>query len=160
MSGRILEQEPILSEERIQADLFKKVWNDLPQTRRLFFHVSNELPNDNIWVITMLHKFLGKIGLKFSLDSAIKYIKSLQKERVAQFLAKRRAIGVVSGEPDMILIWAGKAYGFELKTDTGTVSESQVACHQAWQSQLTPVFVIRSVEEGYNKIFDIVCKNM
>lgn len=118
--GRILTQEPRLSEDQIQAALFKKVWNELPQTRRLFFSIPNGSSRD-------------------------------VREAV-----KLKATGLVAGEPDLVLVWLGKAYGFELKTPQGEVSPAQQIVHQAWQSQQAPVYVVRSVEEGFSIIKKIV----
>ena len=61
-----------------------------------------------------------------------------------------KASGVVAGVPDFVLLWKGKAYGFELKTPTGTVSDAQAAVHFAWRGQGVDVFVVRSVEEFKN----------
>ncbi|MGV6945017.1 VRR-NUC domain-containing protein [Sphingobacterium kyonggiense] len=58
-----------------------------------------------------------------------------------------KASGVVAGIPDCILINHGKAYGFEFKTPTGTVSPVQKQVHQTWSEDGTPVWVIRTFEE-------------
>ena len=109
-----------MSEDKLQAELFKKVWNELPQTRRLFFSVPNGSTRD--------------------IREAVKL----------------KATGLVAGQPDMILAWKGKIYGFELKTTTGTLSPAQVKVHEAWKSSNNPVFVIRDIEEGFSIIKNIV----
>lgn len=58
-----------------------------------------------------------------------------------------KASGVVAGIPDCVFIWKGRVYGFEFKTDTGTVSPAQVAVHQAWAAQGVQVWVVRSFEQ-------------
>lgn len=66
--------------------------------------------------------------------------------------AKLKATGLVAGQPDMTLIWGGKAYGFEFKTNSGVVSASQRQVHLAWKAQDTPVYVLRDP----NTAIDIV----
>ncbi|WP_285011274.1 VRR-NUC domain-containing protein [Pedobacter faecalis] len=56
---------------------------------------------------------------------------------------KLKATGLIAGQPDMILIHQGKAYGFEFKTNSGVVSTNQRTVHQAWADQQTPVYVLR-----------------
>lgn len=109
-----------MSEDQLQAQLFQKVWNELPQTRRLFFSIPNGGARD------------VREGQKF------------------------KATGLVAGEPDLVLVWSGKAYGFELKAETGYLSPAQVIVHHAWQSQGAPVHVIRSVDQGFDIIKNIV----
>lgn len=109
-----------MSEVKLQAELFKKVWNELPQTRRLFFSIPNGGSRNKLEAMNL------------------------------------KATGLVAGQPDMCLIWKGKAYGFELKTDTGRLSDQQIKVHEAWQSQNTPVYIIRSVEQGFNIIKEVV----
>ena len=72
------------------------------------------------------------------------------------FLSRRRASGVVSGIPDMILTHRGRTYGFELKTETGVVSAEQQKVHSVWMEDGTPVYVIRSFEEFLPIIEQIV----
>lgn len=67
-----------------------------------------------------------------------------------------KASGVVPGVPDLILMWKGKAYGFEFKTITGTVSHAQMQVHEAWKEQGIEVKVIRSVEEFKHSIGGII----
>ncbi|MCL7987749.1 VRR-NUC domain-containing protein [Sphingobacterium sp. lm-10] len=67
-----------------------------------------------------------------------------------------KASGVVAGIPDCILIHKGSAYGFEFKTNTGTVSPAQAKVHQVWQQDGTPVYIIRSVEEFQSVITSII----
>lgn len=63
--------------------------------------------------------------------------------------------GVVSGIPDLVFVWRGHAYGFELKSEKGVVSDAQQAVHKAWQGQLIPIIIIRTLEhfqEMFNQI--------
>jgi hypothetical protein len=58
-----------------------------------------------------------------------------------------KASGVVAGIPDMILIHHGCAYGFEIKTPSGSVSSVQSKIHKIWAQDGTPVYIVRSLEE-------------
>jgi hypothetical protein len=59
---------------------------------------------------------------------------------------------MVAGEPDMVLIWNGMAYGMEFKTMTGTLSEAQRRVIVAWVSAGCQVEVIRDFETFKLKI--------
>lgn len=71
-----------------------------------------------------------------------------------------KASGVVAGIPDMVLIHRGKAYGFELKTPSGKVSPVQEKVHQAWATDGTPVYIVRSLEEFQSIISPILGDTM
>ena len=70
-----------------------------------------------------------------------------------------KASGLVAGEPDLILVWSCKVYGFEVKTETGTLSLSQKEVHKAWKTQGIDVYIIRSVDDGIQLISDIIQGN-
>ena len=57
-----------------------------------------------------------------------------------------KASGVIAGIPDIILLWQGKAYGFEFKTLTGHLSPAQEKIHSTWKNNGIPVYVIRDAE--------------
>ncbi len=61
--------------------------------------------------------------------------------------AKLKTMGLVSGVADLTLLHKGKAYFFELKTETGKQSKRQIE----WESQVTAnkfyYKIIRSVAE-------------
>lgn len=59
---------------------------------------------------------------------------------------KFKAMGVIAGIPDLVLVHAGQLVGFELKTATGRVSEVQKQVHQAWKAQDVAVYIIRDLE--------------
>lgn len=67
-----------------------------------------------------------------------------------------KASGLTPGIPDCILIWAGRAYGFEFKTDTGVVSPVQVQVHEAWKAQAVDVFIVRSLQQFQQIVEKIV----
>jgi hypothetical protein len=69
-----------------------------------------------------------------------------QGTRSAVTTLQLKASGLVPGIPDCILVWKGRAYGFEFKTDTGVLSVAQQLVHTAWSGH-AEVFVVRSFEE-------------
>lgn len=111
-----------MSEIKLQSTLFLKVWNELPQTRYLFFHVPN--------------------GGKRSKIEAMQL----------------KASGVIAGIPDMLLIWNGILYAFELKTEIGKLSASQIELHKVWTKHNIKIEIIRDVNDGFNKIKSIVSR--
>lgn len=70
-----------------------------------------------------------------------------------------KAMGVVAGIPDLILVWGGKAYGFEVKTDVGIQSPIQKQVQQAWQDQDTPIVVVRSLE-GFQVVVNSILSHV
>jgi len=138
-----------MTEEQLQCSIFQFMWNFYPSTRRKFFHVSNELPNDAEYVLSQVERHIGKQRWFTILRDTI-------RKRIGIFLSKRRAGGVVAGIPDMILIRSGRAYGFELKTETGVVSPEQKKVHQVWSEDGTPVWIIRSLEEYKEVIMQLI----
>jgi len=70
-----------------------------------------------------------------------------------------KASGVVAGVPDIIFLWKGRAYGFEFKTSTGVLSHQQQTVHKAWDEENIPVYIIRSSQQFFDHIKDIICKS-
>ena len=64
--------------------------------------------------------------------------------------------GLQTGVPDLIFMYNSKAYGIELKTNTGTLSPKQVKVHEAWKKQGIDTFIVRSFEEFKELIVNIV----
>jgi hypothetical protein len=56
---------------------------------------------------------------------------------------------VGAGCPDALVARAGLCYLLEIKTDGGTVSDSQVEWARNWAS---PVYVVRSVDEALRAV--------
>ncbi|MCW8314197.1 VRR-NUC domain-containing protein [Sphingobacterium sp. InxBP1] len=138
-----------MTEEQLQAKIFQYMWNYYPSTRRKFFHVANELPNDAEYVLSQVQRHVGSQRWFTILRESI-------RKRIGMFLSRRRASGIVPGIPDMILINSGRAFGFELKTEEGTVSPAQKEVHKTWSEDGTPVWVIRSLEEYLDVIVSIL----
>lgn len=58
-----------------------------------------------------------------------------------------KASGVIAGVPDLLFIWNGQTYGFEVKTLTGTVSKVQSDLHAIWEANGISVKVVRELWE-------------
>lgn len=109
-------------EARIQADCFCWLNNTHPETRGLYFCVPNE-------------------------NSRSVY-ESKQQQLISG--AKRRAMGVVAGVSDtLLLIPRGRYHGacVEFKTETGRQSEAQVRWQQIVERQGYYYVVVHSLEE-------------
>lgn len=62
-----------------------------------------------------------------------------------------KASGLVPGIPDLCaLLDDRKVFWFEIKTDKGTISESQKKIHMQWEQIGHVVFIIRSVDQFKN----------
>lgn len=61
--------------------------------------------------------------------------------------SKLKSTGVVPGIPDMIFIDNGFVHFFELKTESGRVSNEQKMVHVIFKHHMFPVYVIRSIEQ-------------
>lgn len=136
-----------MSEIQIQAECFQWLWNSYPHTRGLFFHVPNELPSDSNFILAFVRKHVGNPHWMNALVKSI-------KNRVLAFINRRKASGVVAGIPDCIFIQphTGKSFGFEFKTDKGSVSPAQQKIHDTWTSAGITVHITRSLEEFKNQI--------
>lgn len=146
-----------MSEIQLQSQIFQFMWNEYPATRRLFFHVSNELPTDAEFILSEVGRVVGyEKGGKRMFPSWLSTLRALVRKRVGIYLSKRQASGVVAGIPDMLLIQRGRVFGFELKTDTGVVSSSQEKVHQAWSEDGTPVYIIRSLEDFKKVVLTLI----
>jgi len=58
-----------------------------------------------------------------------------------------KASGVIAGVPDLLFIWNGQTYGFEVKTQSGTVSKVQSDLHSIWEANGISVKVVRELWE-------------
>jgi hypothetical protein len=57
-----------------------------------------------------------------------------------------KATGLTPGIPDLLLVWPILA-GFELKTDTGTLSPEQKRIHEIWRAKGIEVHVVRTFDD-------------
>jgi len=63
-----------------------------------------------------------------------------------------KSSGVISGIPDLLLVWGKTIHAFEMKTEKGTVSDAQAAVHKAWATQGIIVHIVRTVDD-FKRIF-------
>jgi len=70
--------------------------------------------------------------------------------------SKFRAIGVVSGIPDLCFLFKGKCYFFELKTELGRLSDNQKTIIAQFKTQNIDVFLIRNFDEFKKQILEII----
>jgi len=60
--------------------------------------------------------------------------------------------GVRAGVPDIIIIHHGKAYGLELKSPKGTISDSQEEVFPLLRAAGMPIEIIRSLDDAMTAI--------
>lgn len=56
--------------------------------------------------------------------------------------------GVVAGFPDLTVLWAGRAFCMEVKSDEGRVAARQVAVHRGLRAAQVPVAIVRSLDDA------------
>lgn len=61
---------------------------------------------------------------------------------------KLKAMGVIAGVPDHILLWKLRMYCFELKLPNGTVSQAQKDLHKAWTAQGATIFICYDIQSA------------
>lgn len=139
-----------ITEESIQSEFVLRCNRELPQTRKLLFHVANEMPNDNAFIFANLIRKLGN-------NAFIQWLKKEVDKRIKMFASQNAAKGIVKGIPDMILMWKGKGYGIEFKTPEGKLHGDQPAVHKIWSDNGTPLYLCRSADEAFEIVKNIVC---
>ena len=107
------------TEAQLQAACVTWLWNTHPETRGLFFAVTNNSEHA---------------------------VRGLQ----------RRALGMISGVSDTILLWGAKAYLIEFKTEIGKQSPSQKDWQVRAESQGFTYFLIRTEQEFRKLIGEIL----
>lgn len=68
---------------------------------------------------------------------------------------KLKAMGVIAGVPDHILLWKLRMFCFELKLPNGTVSKAQKDLHKAWEGQGAVIFICYDLESAL-MVMDLV----
>lgn len=66
--------------------------------------------------------------------------------------AALKASGFTTGWPDIEIIWQGRVYFLELKSEKGRVSPAQAKCHSGLIAAGAPVAVARSLDEAVSQI--------
>jgi len=71
--------------------------------------------------------------------------------------AKLKAMGVISGVPDLCLCWGGKSHWIELKAgDAGRLSTAQINLHKKWAENGIEVKVFRSAQGCIDYFLSII----
>ena len=66
---------------------------------------------------------------------------------------QRKAVGLVPGVSDCLLIWEGTVYCFEFKTESGRQSSAQIEWMQKVTTQGINYYLVRSLEQ-FKKIIN------
>ena len=77
--------------------------------------------------------------------------------RNKQEASKLASIGVIPGIPDLLCVWKGRITGIEMKTEKGTVKDSQKLIHAKWRAHGIEVVVCRSLEH-FKDIIEYILK--
>lgn len=141
-----------ITEENIQSEFVIRCNRELPMTRKLLFHVRNEIPNDNDFIF-------ANIMSKFGRTTWLSWLKKEVDKRIKMFASKQASLGVVKGIPDMIFMWKGKAYGIEFKTETGRTHGDQPIVHDIWKRNGFDVYLCRSSEQAFDIVKQIIHDN-
>src|SRR5262245_57898225 len=91
-----------------------------------------------IAVMQLLRLSLGGYAICFHVPNGGK--RSLTEAR------RFKAMGVLSGIPDIAILDAGRAYFLELKSKRGTITATQRECHNALGWAGCPTAIIKSVD--------------
>lgn len=67
-----------------------------------------------------------------------------------------KAMGTVSGIPDILFIYKGVLYAFELKADEGKLTDNQKYIHEQFKKQGVDVVIIRSLDSFIQNIKQII----
>lgn len=69
---------------------------------------------------------------------------------------KFKAMGVVAGIPDLVLLWKGRLYGFELKAEKGKQSDEQAEAENKWSEHHAEYYLIRDEQVFKTLIQNII----
>ena len=78
--------------------------------------------------------------------------------RLSREAAKLKTMGVVSGVSDLIFLWKGRVYFFELKTKIGKQSKDQIRWESLVKNEGFNYFLIRTFEEFKKEILHLINK--
>lgn len=121
------------NETQIQADAYQYLYNKYPMLRLCLFSVPNEALFSNLT--------------------------NLGQEQKMALIGRFKASGLTPGVTDMIFYWNGSVYWFELKDDTGTVSEQQKLFHRNLAIHGQSCYICRSSEDVIAKVEEIIQNN-
>lgn len=133
-------------EAKLQSKCVLYMWNEKPKTRMLFFQVKNEGARVST---TIIREHVNNILKNPHQGNIVKccnaILEHLRGNAVTGGLD--RAMGVVSGVSDCILIWNGTAHCFEFKTEKGKQSDTQIEFQKKVENEGVSYYIIRSFEQ-------------
>ena len=99
----------------------------------------------------------GLFGLLFHVPNEVERLPGETTASHMRRISKLKSLGLTPGVPDLVLVWNGKVYGFELKDGAkGRVSEAQEKLHEKWRLQGAIVQVCRTLDEFKKMLKEIV----
>lgn len=117
-----------MSEEVLQSKFWQWTWNELPETRRLIFHVPNELEK----------------------------LKGESEQSHMRRLLKARSMGVVPGVWDNVFLWKGNMHIIEAKIGKNDLSKNQILVGDAQAMHGAIRHKFYTIEEGQSIIKSII----
>jgi hypothetical protein len=75
-------------------------------------------------------------------------------KRNAMEAAKFKAMGVIAGIPDLLCLWKGKLYAFEIKVDGDRQSEAQKEVEAKLQANGADCYIIKNTPDEFVRVFD------
>lgn len=117
------------NEDQFQAEAIKMISQEFPRLRDKFWHTLNDIniPKDTN-------------------ESEDEY-----QKRLMFFRGRLKALGVLAGVMDILIVHRGVLYKIELKQPDGSLSNKQKDIHQIWNTDnpLAPCVVCRTLHEVY-----------
>jgi len=136
------------NENQFQAKAIILISQMFPQLRGKVWHTKNE------------GEFVRKAiqegsGWRVETDAELELRKKVEGGR-------NKALGMVAGIPDILILYRGLLYGIELKQPSGVLSPSQKELHVNWNKDSVPVVTCYELFSVLSYISDIVnygCSN-
>lgn len=138
--------------DKIQQEIFMYCWNTYPQSRYCMWHTPNEFKKDSFLIDKVIEYFKGKLPYYF-----INLFKDHHQQFIIQ-LAKRKAIGVLKGVPDLTLYYRGVLYTFDVKIGHDKLSPEQIRFINTAAKNGGQFYEINSIDQG-KQIIDQIFSN-
>lgn len=140
-------------EAKLQSQCVIWLWNNYPQTRRLFFQVENEGMRISSKALNeIVLSILKNIGRPMQITIECNKIIDMCKHGNSIAGAQAKAMGLISGVSDCLFMWKGKTYCFEFKTTIGRQSDNQMEWQQLVENNGFEYIIIRDFEFFCSKI--------
>lgn len=100
-----------ISEKKVQAKIWKLIDNKYPQFRDKVWHTANEM----------------------YVERRENETEQAYQKRYMIILSQLKALGVVAGIPDILIMYKGVLYWIELKIKGGKILDAQKKIQQSWK---------------------------